>query len=99
MDLAFDGAGNLFVLNLGNNTIQKFDAAGNGSLFAEHRAESSGKSGHPPVPEPAASGLLLLAADFVAPPVCRQVLTLGCRVQLCAGVGFSFRHCTSTPRQ
>jgi DNA-binding beta-propeller fold protein YncE len=32
--LAFDSAGNLYVANSGNDTIMKFDPAGNGSVFA-----------------------------------------------------------------
>jgi sugar lactone lactonase YvrE len=37
--LAFDNSGNLYVANQGNNTIEKFDASGNGTIFA---AASSG---------------------------------------------------------
>jgi len=39
--LAFDGSGNLYVANAGNNTIEEFNATGSGSVFA---AASSGLS-------------------------------------------------------
>ena len=57
--LAFDSAGNLFVANHGNNTIEMFTSAGVGSLFA-----NSGLSGPQyiafQVPEPSSFALLAL---------------------------------------
>jgi hypothetical protein len=38
--VAFDSSGNLYAANWGNNTIEKFDSAGNGTVFA-----NSGLSG------------------------------------------------------
>jgi hypothetical protein len=65
--LAFDSRTNLYVANSGNNTIQKFDVAGSGSLFAD--TQLSGPqflvvTEFPLVPEPAAGSLMAVGAAY-----------------------------------
>lgn len=43
--LAFDGNGNLFVANSGNNTIEEFDASGTGTVFATASSGINGPQG------------------------------------------------------
>src|SRR5439155_17164728 len=58
--LAFDSGGYLYAVNENNNSVEKFDTSGNGTLFA-----TAGLN-HPAfiavVPEPSTSALTLLAA-------------------------------------
>ena len=40
--LAFDNNGNLYVANYGNNTIEKFNSSGQGSVFATYLTNGLG---------------------------------------------------------
>ena len=63
MGLAFDGSGNLYVANQGNNTIEKFNSSGIGTIFAS--GVSTPTSIAVQIPEPATLFLLTLGGLFL----------------------------------